>query len=294
MNVTISSPQLRAEVSANGAELIRLQDEQGRDWLWDGDPSFWTGRSPLLFPIVGRVRDDRIRINGSEYELPKHGFARTSRFDIEDANPSHCRLRLCSSEATLRSYPFPFQLDMTYAVEGAALSITAFVTNTGPSGMPVSFGFHPAFRWPLPYGAPRGDHEIRFEQEETSPIRRPVEGLISRQAAPSPVQSRTLALHDDLFEADALVFDQLGSRSVEYGARDSASLRVDFPDMPHLGIWTKPGAGFICIEPWQGYADPQDFTGDFSSKPGIVFVQPGETRRFAITITVKPPARQSA
>jgi galactose mutarotase-like enzyme len=294
MNVTISSPQMRAEISADGAELIRLQDEQGRDWLWDGDPAFWTGRSPLLFPIVGRVRDDRIRINGSEYELPKHGFARISRFDIEDATPSQCRLRLGSSEPTLQSYPFPFQLDVTYAVEGASLSITAAVTNTGSSGMPVSFGFHPAFRWPLPYGAARGDHEIRFEQEEAAPIRRPVEGLISRQAAPSPVQNGTLALRDDLFEADALVFDQLGSRFVEYGARGSASLRVDFPSMPHLGIWTKPGAGFICIEPWQGYADPQDFTGDFSDKPGIVSIEPGETRRFTITIAVKPPARQSA
>ena len=125
MSVTISSPQLRAEVSADGAELIRLQDEQGRDWLWDGDPAFWTGRSPLLFPIVGRVRNDRIHINGLEYELPKHGFARTSRFEVEEANASQCRLRLCSSEATLQRYPFPFQLDVTYAVEGATLSITA-------------------------------------------------------------------------------------------------------------------------------------------------------------------------
>jgi galactose mutarotase-like enzyme len=293
MNVTISSPQLRAEISADGAELIRLQDEHGRDWLWDGDPAFWTGRSPLLFPIVGRVRDDRIRINDSEYELPRHGFARTSRFDVAEENSSRCCLRLRSSEATLQCYPFPFQLDVTYAVEGAALSITAAVTNTGSTGMPVSFGFHPAFRWPLPYDAPRESHEIRFEQDEPAPIRRPVEGLISRQADPSPVQNRTLALNDDLFKADALVFDQLGSRSVEYGAHNSASLRVDFPDMPHLGIWTKPGAGFICIEPWQGYADPQDFTGDFSSKPGLVSIQPGETRRFAITVTVKPPARHS-
>ncbi|MEE1655343.1 aldose 1-epimerase family protein [Microvirga sp. CF3062] len=294
MSVVISSPQLRAQVSADGAELIRLQDEQGRDWLWDGDPAFWAGRSPLLFPIVGRVRNDRIRADGMEYELPKHGFARTSRFDIEEASPSHCRLRLCSSEATLQRYPFPFQLDVSYAVEGATLSITASVANTGSSDMPVSFGFHPAFRWPLPYDSPRDAHEIQFEQEETAPIRRSLEGLIKREAEPSPVQGRTLALRDNLFEADALVFDQLGSRSVEYGARDSASLRVDFHDMPHLGIWTKPGAGFVCIEPWQGYADPQDFVGDFSDKPGTVSIQSGETRRFAITITVKPPVRQPA
>jgi galactose mutarotase-like enzyme len=293
MTIVIASPQLRAEVSAQGAELIRLQDEQGRDWLWDGDPAFWTGRSPLLFPIVGRVRDDRLCVAGQEYELLRHGFARTSRFEIEEASPSHCRLRLRSSEATLRRYPFPFLLDVSYAVEDAIMSITAAVANTGPSCMPVSFGFHPAFRWPLPYDAPREAHEIRFEQEETAPIHRPLDGLIKRETEPTPVQGRTLTLRDDLFEADALVFDQLRSRSVEYGARGAASLRVDFPDMPHLGIWTKPGAGFICIEPWQGHADPQDFAGDFSDKPGIVAIEPGETRCFAISITVKPPARQS-
>ncbi len=278
MSVIISSPQLRAQVSAEGAELVRLQDEQGRDWLWDGDPAFWTGRSPLLFPIVGRVKNDRIHVNGLDYELPKHGFARTSRFEIEEANPSYCRLRLSSSEATLQRYPFPFQLDVSYAVEGATLSITAAVSNTGSSGMPVSFGFHPAFRWPLPYDAPREAHEIRFEQEETAPIRRPLEGLIKRETEPSPVQGHTLALRDDLFVADALVFDQLRSRSVAYGAQGGASLRVDFPDMPHLGIWTKPGAGYICIEPWQGYADPEGFDGELSEKPGIVLVEQGGTK----------------
>jgi galactose mutarotase-like enzyme len=289
MTVTISSPQLRAHVSAQGAELVRLQDGLGHDWLWDGNPAFWAGRSPLLFPIVGRVRNDRIHVNGSAYELPKHGFARTSLFQVEETSASMCRLRLCASEATLRWYPFPFQLDVTYAVEGETLRITAAVANTGSSVMPVSFGFHPAFRWPLPYGAPRETHQIRFEQDEPASVHRPVEGLLSREAEPSPVQGRTLVLHDSLFEADALVFDQLGSRFVEYGAPGSASLRVDFPQMPHLGIWTKPGAGFICIEPWQGHADPEGYEGDFSDKPGIVSVQPGATSRFTIAVTINPP-----
>ena len=289
MTVTISSPQLRAHVSAHGAELVRLQDGQGRDWLWDGDPAFWTGRSPLLFPVVGRVRHDRIHVNGSAYDLPRHGFARTSLFEVEEASPSMCRLRLSASEATLKHYPFPFQLDVTYAAEEETLRITAAVANTGSSVMPASFGFHPAFRWPLPYGAPRETHQIQFEHEEPAPVRRPVEGLLSREAEPSPVQGRTLVLQDSLFEADALVFDQLRSRSVEYGSPGSASLRVDFPQMPHLGIWTKPRAGFICIEPWQGHADPEGYEGDFSDKPGIVSVQPGETSRFMIAVTIRPP-----
>src|SRR3954464_3204201 len=102
MSVTVSSPHLRAQVSEKGAELVRLQDEQGRDLLWDGDPAFWTGRSPLLFPIVGRVRNDRIRVGGIEYGLPKHGFARTSLFELREAEPSQCRFGLASDDSTLQ------------------------------------------------------------------------------------------------------------------------------------------------------------------------------------------------
>jgi galactose mutarotase-like enzyme len=286
MSVRIASPQLSAEVSETGAELIRLQDEQGRDLLWDGDPAFWTGRSPLLFPIVGRVRNDRIRVGDAEYELPRHGFARTSHFDIAEANPSLCRFSLRSDETTLERYPFPFQLDVTYTIEGNTLTIEAAAINPGSAPMPVSFGFHPAFRWPLPYGAPREAHGLRFEHEETAPIRRPVDGLIAREAYPTPVQGHSLPLQNSLFEKDAIVFDDLKSRSVEYGAPDSGTIRVDFPGMPHLGIWTKPGAGFICIEPWQGYADPEGFEGEFADKPGIVVIPPGQSRAFTIAITV--------
>jgi galactose mutarotase-like enzyme len=286
MSVTISSPRLRAEVSEKGAELVRLQDQQGRDLLWDGNPAFWTGRSPLLFPIVGRVRGDRIRVDGAEYALPKHGFARLSRFQVDGADPSRCRFRLNSDETTLKQYPFPFRLEVSYEIDEATLTITASVTNTGSANMPASFGFHPAFRWPLPFGAPREAHAIRFEYEETAPIRRPVDGLISRDVEPSPVSGKTLSLRDRHFEADALVFDRLVSNSVIYGAPNGGSIRIDFSDMPHLGIWTKPGAGFICIEPWQGHADPEDFNGEFSAKPGIVLIPPGRTRDFRMGISV--------
>lgn len=286
MNVSISSPLLQAQLSESGAELVRLQDDADRDLLWDGDPAFWTGRSPLLFPIVGRVQNDRIRVDGSEYELPKHGFARISRFEIEEVGPSQCRFRLRSDDTTLKQYPFPFMLNIYYRTDEATLTVTASVTNTGSTLMPVSFGFHPAFRWPLPFGAPRDAHVIRFEREETAPIRRPINGLISQNAEASPVHGQTLPLHDGLFETDAIVFDRLESSTVTYGAPSGGSIRVDFPGMPHLGIWTKPGAGFICIEPWQGHADPEGFSDEFAVKPGAVLIQPGKTRDFTIGITV--------
>ena len=146
--------------------------------------------------------------------------------------------------------------------------------------MPAAFGFHPALRWPLPYGKLRAAHEIVFEQEEPAPIRRPIDGLLSSARYPTPVRGRRLALHDSLFEDGAIVFDRLASRSLVYGE----ALRVSFPRMPHLGIWTKPGAGYVCIEPWQGYASPEDFDGELADKPGMVSIVPGATETFAMSI----------
>lgn len=283
--VSISSSALSARISATGAELVRLQDGGGRDLLWDGDPAFWTGQSPLLFPIVGEAKDNRITVAGVPYEIGRHGFARTSRFALVASEASRCTWRLDASEETRRQYPFAFRLDVTYRIEGSTLQMTAEVTNRGDGPMPTSFGFHPALRWPLPYGKPRAAHEIVFEHDEPAPIRRPIDGLLSSARYPTPVRDRRLALHDGLFEAGALVFDQLASRSLVYGE----AVRVAFPHMPHLGIWTLPGAGYVCIEPWQGHASPEDFDGELADKPGVVLFAPAETRTFAMSISVSPP-----
>jgi galactose mutarotase-like enzyme len=283
--ITLSNPTLTAQISALGAELVVLRDEEGRDLLWNGDPAFWTGRSPLLFPIVGRVRDDRIRVGGVEYPIKPHGFARTSPFEVIEATDTICRLRLGSDASTRAQYPFDFRLEVTYRLDEATLAVSASVLNEGPREMPASFGFHPAFRWPLPYGGAREAHEIRFEAPETAPIRRPQsDGLLALAPEATPVKGDRLPLHDGLFRNGALVFDSLASRSVRYGVPGKRSLTVSFPDMPHLGIWTKPGAGFVCIEPWQGHADPEGFEGELAEKPGIVLIPAGDARSFRMKI----------
>ncbi len=278
--VSISDSLLSARISATGAELVRLQDRDGLDLLWDGDPAFWTGRAPLLFPMVGEAKDNLIRVNGIAYGIPRHGFARTSRFDLVARTAVACTWRLEASDATRRQYPFEFRLDVTFAIEAGALHMSAEVTNTGDGVMPVSFGFHPALRWPLPYGKPRAAYDIVFEQDEPASVRRPIGGLLSSARYPSPVRDRCLALHDGLFEDGAIVFDRLESRSLVYGG----TMRVAFPAMPHLGIWTKPGAGFVCIEPWQGHASPEGFDGELADKPGMVAIMPGAARRFGMSI----------
>ncbi len=280
--ISISTAALRAEFSATGAELIRLQDRTGAELLWDGDPAFWNGRSPLLFPIVGEVKDNRLSVAGKAYEIGRHGFARTSTFALHWSDAVSCTWRLESSEATRRHYPFEFRLDVTYRIEDATLHMEAEVTNIGDLVMPAAFGFHPALRWPLPYGKPRAAHEIVFERDEPAPIRRPIDGLLSAAQFPTPVSHRRLLLHDDLFEEGALVFDTLASRSVLYGD----AIKVDFPHMPHLGIWTKPGAGYVCIEPWQGHASPEGFDGELADKPGMIAITPGAMQSFGMSIAL--------
>lgn len=276
---------LSAEINTLGAELWALRDGEGRDLLWNGEVAFWTGRAPILFPIVGAVAGDRYRVGGKSFTLPRHGFARRRRFSVLEAHDSRVTLRLASDDATRAVYPFDFMLDLTFALTGARLDATADLTNAGDGPLPASFGYHPAFLWPLPYGTARADHAIQFDAAETACLVRPDEnGLLDPAAQPSPVDGRTLRLDDSLFADGALVFTELAGRGATYGASTGPRLRIDYPDSPHLGIWSLPSAPFVCIEPWQGYADPAGFDGEIWDKPGIVRLAPGARRSWRLGI----------
>ena len=288
--LTIASAGLRAEISDRGAELVRLQDEAGRDLLWDGDPAFWTGHAPLLFPIVGEVKDGHIKVDGKAYPMGRHGFARASTFTLMSEEAERCVFRLTADEKTRKHYPFDFVLDVTFTVRGAQLSIEATLVNPGAGALPASFGFHPALRWPLPYGGARENHEVRFERPEPEPLRQLDANLMIPALRPTPVVGDRLGLRDDLFTNDALIFDQIRSTWARYGTPEGRGIRVDFPGMPYLGIWSKPGAGFACVEPWHGLASETDFDAEFTDKRGIVRIEPGSSARFAVKFTLEPPA----
>ena len=228
---------------------------------------------------------------GKRYALPRHGFARNLPFDIIRNEERDLLFRLRTTADTLQVYPFHFELDVAFRLEGSALEIEATVRNVGDEAMPASLGFHPAFRWPLPYGGERSPHGIEFPFDEAAPVRRlDALGLLAPERHRTPVRDRRLALDDALFAPDVLIFDALDSRQLLYGVPESQRLAVSFSGATHLGLWTKPGAGFLCIEPWRGVADPAGFTGDLDQKPGVFRVPPGGTQSLSMRLDLMDEA----
>jgi len=300
--ITITNGTLTAAINPLGAELSHLHGTDGGELMTDADPAFWKGRAPILFPIVGALNGDVLRIHGREYQMKKHGFARRSPFEVVEALADRATFRLTDNDDTRACYPFAFALDITFTLDGATLAIGATIANTGDRPMPAQFGFHPAFAWPLPFGRNRSEHRVLFEHDEPGGIRElSSAGLIMPAERPSPlhatpdhppepgsVAGRELTLRDDLFEADALIWDQVRSQAVRYGAGEGPHLDIAFPDTPRLGIWTKVGSRFVCIEPWHGIADPEGFTGEFRDKPGVFVVDPGAVKRIGMSISLAP------
>jgi len=285
--ISLNSGDLGVQVNPLGAELSVLRDRAGRDLLWDGDPAVWRGRAPLLFPIIGELAGGKYRLDGVAYPLSRHGFARSSRFEVVDSTATTATLRLAADAATLAVYPFHFELGVRFELRGTALSITARIRNLGEAALPASFGYHPAFRWPLPYGHARADHFIEFATDEPDPVRRlDRHGLLTAERHPTPIVHQRLTLADALFRDDAVIFDEVKSRTVTYGAATGPRIRVSYPDSSALGVWSKLGAPFVCIEPWRGIADPVGFSGDFRTKPGVFTVSPGATTAIVMAISL--------
>lgn len=286
--ITLQSAELSAQIDPAGAQLSVLRDRAGRDLLWHGDASIWAGRAPVLFPIVGTLADGRYRLGSKHYALSRHGFARGKRFEVVSSTPSHALFRLRADDSTLAVYPFQFELDLAFALEGAALTVQATARNLGAERMPASLGFHPGLVWPLPFGQPRDAHYIELEKDEPAPIRRiDAAGLLAPERHPTPIASNRLRLDDALFQNDVLILDDLRSRSLRYGAETGPRIEMRFPDAKYLGIWTRPNAPFVCIEPWQGITDPQGFAGDVHDKPGIFIVPPGGTHSLTMTLVLR-------
>ncbi len=284
---TLKSELLTARITAAGAELNSLQSRTGKELIWQADPAIWPRHAPVLFPIVGRLKNDQLIHQGKRYPLRQHGFARDLDFQLLEQGRSHCTFRLTDSPETHTHYPFAFELDISYRLKLNRLEVGYRLYNPADTALYASIGGHPAFIWPLDASLAKEEHRIEFKQSEAAPVRRLCNGVLREERLPSPLSGNQLILREQLFEDDAIVFDQLKSRQLRYSGPGSLSITLDFDDFPHLGIWSKPGADFICLEPWQGHASEEGFEGEFRDKTGVVELAAKEQRQWHYTIGVE-------
>ncbi len=277
--------RLRVAVRAEGAELTSLRTGAGEELLWQAGPE-WPRHAPVLFPIVGRLAGDTLRHGGRAMRMTQHGFARDRRFDWLAREEHGCRLLLEDDAESRAMFPFGFRLEVGYRIEGERLAVEYGLRNTGTDVLPASLGAHPAFRWPLRDGLDPLAHRLVFAESEPAPIRRVAGGLLRPDAEASPILGRTLALRPELFADDALILDRPASRSVTYGIEGGPMLEVAWHGMTQLGIWSKPGAAFLCIEPWHGLADPVGYDGDFADRPFLMRLRPGEAARLGWSVAL--------
>jgi galactose mutarotase-like enzyme len=283
---TIGNNQITVTIKSDGAELCSLKNAAGVELLWQAGPA-WPRHAPILFPIVGRLKNDELRHQGKIYPMTQHGFARDQRFEWTGQEPHSCSLLLQDSTASRSRYPFAFRLVVTYTVHDARLDVMFALSNTGDVVLPASMGAHPAFNWPLAAGTPKESYTVAFSNEENAPVRRLKDGLLRAGPEPTPIAGKILSLSERLFDDDAVILDRPASTAVRYAAATGPAIEVSWQGFRELGLWSKPGgAAFLCIEPWRGFASPAEFDGDFADKPGLMHLAPGETQRLTYQIGV--------
>ena len=272
-----------ARVATHGGELVSYRDEHGLEYIWTGDPAYWPGRNPLLFPIVGGLRDGKVYIGEKEVSMNRHGFARTSEFTVAGQGEDWAELELRESPDTLAVYPYPFHLVVRQQLTDTGFTTTIMVTNTGDQPMPFCLGAHTGFRCPLEEGEAFSDYQILFDQKETCPTLIPdANGLDRARIRPFLEDTDALDLDHRYFtEMDTLIFEGLQSQSVRLRSKKSGKgVRMTFPGFPVLALWTMSdkAAPYLCIEPWHGVPAVVGEGPQLADKAFCITLAPGESR----------------
>lgn len=289
MQYTITTSSSAAVIDSLGAQLISLQDVLGNEYVWQRDPAYWAKCAPILFPMVGRLENGKIRIEGQNYEMPIHGFAKESEFELYEQGKSTICFVLKNSEDTLKMYPYKFELYVRFTLQGDSLITEYNVRNINERPMLFCIGAHPGFYCPLQGDEKFEDYELRFERPETISCPTLVDGEIKFSRSKELLSGEdVLPLTYDLFDDDALVFEKLSSRRITLISRKSRrGLEFHFPDYDTVAFWTPPKrqAPFLCFEPWHGMGmrDDEDSTS-LQEKKGVITLQKKEefTARFTV------------
>lgn len=264
MEVLIKNQSVEAIINTKGAELISLKKDE-KNYIWNVDTEFWNKTSPILFPIVGALKNDEYQYKNTTYQLPRHGFARDFEFQINEKNEESVVFSLKSSDETLKVYPFQFELRISYILEINKLIVKYDVINLSDEKMYYSIGAHPAFAIDGNFE----DFSLVFDEEKELETHHLFQNLFSGKTEKIYLDGRSLPLKYQLFAKDALVFKNTITKSLTLIKNNKPVIKVDFPNFPYLGIWTKENAPFICIEPWLGIADNANSNGNLTEKEGI-------------------------
>jgi galactose mutarotase-like enzyme len=279
---TISNSILSAQINHLGAELFSLKNNQNKEFIWEGNPTFWGKHSPILFPIVGTLKNNTFNFNNSEYHLPRHGFAREKEFVLIEKTENKAIFSLNATIETKKVFPFDFELQICYSLLKNKLNIEYTIINNETFSMPFSIGAHPAF-------ALNGNFEnfsLEFQKQELLTYFLLEDGLISNNANEIRLDNGQLKLNYQLFQNDALVFKKLESKSIRILQNKKPILKVIFEDFPNLGVWTVQNAPFICIEPWLGYSDTVDSSGNIIEKEGIQLLEANKSMNCSFSIEI--------
>lgn len=292
MEFELSLGSLRATAESFGGELVSLRDAGGTEYIWCGDAAYWSGRNPVLFPIVGRLRGGVTEFDGKEYAMAQHGFARKCDFSVFAQGDDFIEFELRESEETLAQYPFPFSLRIRHTLRENGFVTAYRVENMGKTPMPFCIGAHTAFRCPVGENERFEDYELVFDKAENAPTM-----LLTPEALISHCETEPWLENTDRFSPDyaefarldTVIFEGLRSTGVSLRHKENGrGVHVDFEGFPMLAFWT-PGekrAPFLCIEPWQGCAAVDNEGKAFTDKRHCVVLQPGESKTLAYTVSI--------
>ncbi len=283
MTATISNCELTAIIKQNGAELISLKaNATNREYIWEGNPSHWGKHAPILFPIVGTLRNNEYTYDGQNYSLSRHGFARDRVFDLVYQSENKVIFSLKSAPDTKNLFPFDFELQLVYELKNTELFIEYRVFNKDTDIMYYSIGGHPALALPKHFE----EYSLLFEPNESLISYALENDLLTDNPSVLKLDQNKLFLTYPLFAKDALIFKQLKSKQITLLENELPILNFKFPDFPNFGIWTKNQAPFICLEPWVGYSDLVNASGKIEEKEGIQTLKSNSSEKYGFSIEI--------